>query len=1158
MAADSNAGGPPAAEPNVLDRSEALPTNGTENEARRITVEHGDAGEASRPPRCIAGVGASAGGLDALEQFFANVPLATGMAFVVVQHLAPDFKSLMDEILSRHTQLPIHSVEDGMLVERDAIYLIPPRKNMIISSGRLLLTEQEEDKSLHLPIDLFFRSLADELGPQAAGVIMSGTGSDGSRGLKAIREAGGFTLVQDPETAKFDGMPRAAIATRAVMRLAAPATLPHELLHLANGEEATNALGGPDGAPSALRLLFELLRLRYGIDFQHYKASTVDRRIERRITMARCKDLDDYVHYLHATPMEVNSLYQDLLIGVTKFNRDPEAFRILENEALPTLFETATAENRGLRIWVPGCATGEEPFSLAIALRETAERIGFENEIKVFATDVHQESLDSAGQGLYGADQLTEIPASHRERYFTQDNDRFRIASEIRKMVIFAPQNVIGDPPFTRIDLLSCRNMLIYFDPAVQRKVISLFHFALRPKGVLFLGPSETVGDLTDDFESINSEWRLFRKCRDTPVDVGRLAMTPRPAMNKNSARFVDPRVRLRTTSPAVQTDSSIAWAYEALLSQKVHAGFLVDAERELLHIFGEANQYLQTPVGRLTSNLLKMVMPELASAISAAMHRATRDQTPVVYNAVHVSSPDGGDPIALSVRVDPLEHKRTENWFFFVGLSKIDTPDVEPTSMTSLPLGTDDMPGQRIMDLESELQFTREHLQATNEELETSNEELQATNEELVAANEELQSTNEELQSSNEELQSTNEELHSVNEELHTVNAEHQRKLHEMVRLNADMENLLNSTQIGTIFLDSQLQIRKFTPAIATAINLLPRDISRPLAHISDRLINLGEETLAALAAMCLRDQTTVEREVEAVGNVWLHLRILPYIDETGGVSGVVMTFHDITNRKHVEARLRESALRLEQSNRDLQDFAYVASHDLQAPLRRIAQVVDWMDEDGHVGETPEAKEQFELLQLSSSRMQSLINDLLEYSRVQTRGSGFEPFDSSEALRDATDLLSTEIREVDAHITQGLLPTVHGDRSQVVQIFHHLIGNAIRFRGEEPARIRVTAVQHGLMWRFSVKDNGIGLDAGLADEVFTIFRKVDPTGERAGNGLGLAICKRVTERHGGRIWIESDGTGGTEGTEVFFTMPVTQVDRSEWPTPITETLSVE
>ncbi|XXT20984.1 chemotaxis protein CheB [Sorangium sp. So ce429] len=837
----------------------------------------------------VVGIGASAGGLEALEHFFDNIPKESGMAFVVVQHLSPDFRSLMDEILGRRTELPIHLVENGMLVEPDHVYLIPPKKEMIISGGRLLLSERDRDQELTLPIDVFFRSLAQDCGPRAVAVVLSGGGSDGSRGIRAVHEAGGLVVVQDVDSAQFDGMPKTARDAGVADCVMPPQDMPRVLLeHVrSEGRRPEREAAGVDQAMTAV---YRMLEEQFGIDFTHYKPSTVTRRIERRIQLAHTDDIDQYVKRLKSESRELDVLYRDLLIGVTRFFRNEEAFGILEQEVLPELLREGPRD-APFRVWVAGCATGEEVYSLAILLHELTSRSG-NRPFKIFATDVHHGSLELATRGIYEEEAVVNVSPERLERHFIRRGRSYQIVPDLRQAVVFAHHNVIKDAPFTRVDFISCRNMLIYLQPAAQQKVLSLFHFALNRGGVVLLGPSETPGHLAHDFEVVNKQWRIYRKYSER-----RMQVDPRfqPASPKSQSA---PRSGI-TAPVARHPVSHLLGTYDALLDEFMPPSLLVNDAGELVHAFGGASRFLKVKDGRQGLNAFEMLDCDLKMMLTAGLQRALKEPSAIVFKGVQA---EGG---VYKVTIRRVESRRGTLPHVLITFDAIEGAP-QRAAMPEKEINLDDVSREQLSALEAELGYTKQSLQATTEQLEASNEELQAANEELLASNEELQSTNEELQ--------------SVNEELYSVNAEYQRKIADLTELGNDMENLLSSTDIGTIFLDKELKIRKFTPQIAESFNLLLQDVGRPIETFTYAVDHpeLTEDLRRVLAT-----GERVERELRDRHNRSFFLRILPYRAK-GTVAGVVLTLIDVSGLKAAEDALFHERYLLNSLLRSVPDAIY------------------------------------------------------------------------------------------------------------------------------------------------------------------------------------------------------------------------------------------
>jgi two-component system CheB/CheR fusion protein len=879
-----------------------LKLRSTAKEARTVDSQARDSIDAAATTEGrIVGIGASAGGLESLENLFSSLPDDTGLAFVVVQHLSPDFRSLMDELIARHSKMPVALVHDGMPVKANHIYLMPPRKEMIIRDRHLWLTDKEPH-TFSLPIDAFFRSLAQDVGPQAVAIVLSGSGSDGSRGIVDVERAGGVVLAETPASAKFDGMPLAAAATGLVDHALTPQDLARHLCGMAPLETVTESqLLSED--PSMDQVL-RLLRDNFGIDFSLYKMTTVSRRIQRRVELLRLPDLPAYVDQLLVEPDELHKLYQDLLIGVTQFFRDPQAFESIERDVIPKLLEQCKPEQE-LRLWVAGCATGEEAYTLAMLLYEAFERANRAMRVKILATDVHQRSLDYASAGVYGEEQLSRVSAQRLERFFAKRSSGYQVSPELRSLIVFARHNVTKDPPFTKMHFISCRNMLIYLQAHAQRTVLSLFHFGLVPGGTLFLGASETPGALSDEFAVFDEHWKIYRKRRDvhllSQVRLPVLRTTPqRPTL----AQLDLPR------SPNV--DPLILDTYDQLLDTFMPAGLLMDEQGTLIDTFAGAEKLLRFRPRRPGNNALELLGDELRAVIAGAMQRAIKERRPVSYSNVRVPS-DSGE-LRCIVTVQGLVHPRTSAHNLLVTFREMSTedqnktPDVEATQ--HVPLSAESR--QRMASLEGELQYTRETLQSTIEELETSNEEMQATNEELVA--------------SNEELQSTNEELHSVNEELYTVNAEYQQKISELKELNSDMAHLIEGTDVGTVFLDRELRIRRFTARIANVFRFQHHDIGRRIGDFSHNIerTQLMEDIEAALVR-----GTVIEDEVRDSAGTPYFLRILPYrvsqrMNGNGNghahaeapIDGVVLTLTEMTALDKARTRVEQLSAIVEWSD--------------------------------------------------------------------------------------------------------------------------------------------------------------------------------------------------------------------------------------------------
>jgi len=837
----------------------------------------------------IVGIGASAGGLAAFEAFFSGMPADAdpGMAFVLVQHLAPDHKSILTELIRRYTRMQVSEVEDGMAVQINCAYIIPPNRDMAFLNGTLQLLEPAAPRGQRLPIDFFFRSLAQDQHERAIGVVLSGTGSDGTLGVRAIKGEGGMVMAQNPESTEYDGMPRSAIATGLVDYELPPAEMPAQLIAY-----TTHAFGKPPRSPvptpkseNALKKIFVLLRAQSGHDFSNYKPSTIQRRIERRMAVQQIDSMDGYVKFIQQTPQEVEALFRDMLIGVTNFFRDPDAFKALEEQIIPKLFAGKSADAT-LRVWAPGCSTGEEAYSLAILLVERQEVLKRSFKVQVFATDIDSHALATARAGIYPAAIAADLTPERLARFFEAEpgGGTYRIHRGIRDLLVFSEQSLIKDPPFSKLDLISCRNLMIYLNSDLQKKLILFFHYALNPGGYLFLGTSETVGEFGDLFATLERKQKIYQRKEDLlgARRVGRFL----PPMTAIDAAL--PREAGKTAAGKKLPLRELT--EQALLQQVVQAGALVNAGGDIFYLHGRTGMYLEPAPGVSgTSNILKMAREGLRRDLTMALHKAMATGETVCCLALRVKTNGDFTTVKLIVRpVAVAPSASPDPPLYLVILEQVPEPvtRVQPDKPSSAdPVGAD--ADARIADLMRELQAKEEYLQATNEELEASNEELKSSSEEMQSVNEELQSTNEELETSKEELQ-------SVNEELSTVNAELQTKVADLSRANNDMNNLLAGTGIATVFVDHRLRILRFTPVATKIINLIQSDIGRPVGHIVSNLPGYG--TLTADIKAVLDTLVPKELDVQTVEGRWYTMRIQPYRTLDNVIEGAVLTFVDIT----------------------------------------------------------------------------------------------------------------------------------------------------------------------------------------------------------------------------------------------------------------------
>ncbi len=837
---------------------------------------------ADTAPSLYVAIGASAGGLEAIEAFFTGMVPDSGLAFIVIQHLSPDYKSLMKEILSKKTAMKVHRVDDGMVIKPNNVYLIPPKKNLTIFHGKLFLNEQAQIKGIiNLPIDVFLRSLAEDQGEKAVAVILSGSGSDGMRGVRTVKEFGGMVMVQKEDTAKFDSMPRAAISTGLADFILPPDEMPGRLLSYAKHPYVakTERIEGAVSDEDALTRIFAILRDKFKVDFTYYKPSTVNRRIERRMSINRVDEMRDYLHYLQSYPGEAVTLFRELLIGVTRFFRDREVFQALGEKWLKGVL--TRNKNQEIRFWTAGCSTGEEAYTLAILVKECMLRNGLARDIKIFATDIDRDAIHYAATGIYPESIAADVPSELLSKYFHRSSDSFQIARNIREMVVFAQHNLIKDPPFTKIDLISCRNLLIYLQPVLQRKIFEFFNFSLNLEGLLLLGTSESIGDMGDYFEALDQKSKIYQ----SKGRIKRLGDDLPPAVDR---RPLDHGWRIGIRREHRGVEERILERFLEALEDDLPLSVVVNEQMEVLHIIGETEGFFKVPSGKLSMDISKMAARELAIPLSTGIQKVFRKNEPMRFSNIRLRQ--GNSFKTVDLRIKPLPRKKGQEILAGVFLSETRKAEIEAPQ----PGQTYDLSHeaeQRITDLEQELQFTRENLQATVEELETANEELQATNEELLASNEELQSTNEELQ--------------STNEELYSVNSEYQSKIMELSELHNDLDNLLSASQIGKLLMDENMEIRRFSPKVTEIFKLLDTDVGRPLTHITHHLTNIDP---IQLVKNVQKTNVPAEHEVQTSQGRWFLMRVLPYAVGPRVFSGTLVSFVDITNIKQTEEALQAS----------------------------------------------------------------------------------------------------------------------------------------------------------------------------------------------------------------------------------------------------------
>ncbi|MCL4767068.1 MAG: PAS domain-containing protein [Hyphomicrobiaceae bacterium] len=832
----------------------------------------------------VIGIGASAGGIEALKGFFHSMPGDSGGAIVVVLHLDPTHESKMAELLAGFTSMPVAQVEDGMRIEANHVYVIAPNNYLRVRDNALHLSEPKQPRGQRYPVDEFFKSLASQLGARAIAIVLSGTGTNGTEGLKEVRAQGGLILVQAPDTAKFDGMPRSAISAGLADHVLAPEQMPERILaFLHHGYVAVpdKVEGGSHQGAATLDNVLDIVHARSGSDFRSYKRSTIGRRVHRRLGLRSIGTLGGYIEELRANPDEVAALVDDMMISVTGFFRDADAWKALADKAIDPLIAEAGAS---LRIWVPGCATGEEAYSMAMLATTRAEAAGKQLDLRIFATDSREDNLRRAREGVYPAASMADIPPELRRRFFREQEESCQVIPELRDTVMFARQNLLTDPPFSRMDLVSCRNLLIYLEPAAQQRVLALCHFGLREGGYLFLGNAETVGRNAELFEPVSKKWRIYRRLGPTRHDIVNFPVLRGPAQ-ATGAQEAPP------TAPAPPV-AAAEMARRALLERYAPTSVLIDDQSRVLYFHGETGDYLKQPTGEPTRDLISMARDGLGLKMRAAIREAAQSHRPVKINARIRRGETNADIVADIV---PLPASSQFGDCMLVSFEP--APAATPAVKDHL---TSPEPSSDERALQEELKAARDELHSTIEQMETANEELKASNEEVTSMNEELQSANEELETSKEELQ-------SFNEELNTVNSQLQHKNKELEDLTNDLSNLLSGTQIASLFLDTSFRIKWFSPATGDLFDLATTDIGRPIIHFARKF---ADEDLLPDAEKVLKKLVSTEAEVRSTAGRWYLRRALPYRTLDNRIDGVVVTFTDITERKQAADAVDEARI--------------------------------------------------------------------------------------------------------------------------------------------------------------------------------------------------------------------------------------------------------
>jgi len=1076
----------------------------------------------------VIAIGASAGGLEAISAFFDYTPL-DGVSYILIQHLSPDFKSQMARILAPHSKLQVVEVKDKMDIEANKVYLIPNTKYMVVKNGTLVLSEKKDKQAPHLTIDHFFISLAEERRNKAIGVVLSGTGSDGSKGIKAIKRSGGIAIVQDPDTASFNGMPLAAIATGCADRVLSPQAMPQviedyvkdgvlELLsddknHEIKEDELADDKNDEIKEAELVGIL-SLIKGSLPLDFTDYKHPTLFRRIRKRMGQHNFSQVNKYYVFLKNNPQEIKLLADDFLISVTSFFRDPEAFKLIEKEVIPNIMGHK-GQGDILKIWIAGCATGEEAYTIAILVKEYLNKIQKDLEVKIFATDISKAALDIASKGIY-TDKVRETMSQERlDLFFVREGTSYKVKYEIRKMLIFAQHDLVKNPPYCDIDLISCRNLLIYMNPDLQKKVLSMMHFGLKKDGYLFLGPTENAAVLNEDFTEISNKWNILKSNKS-----GR---------SLKFETFLSPVIeRIKTTTMEAGTKagipkSKLVVADEINLAIMEESGYCVctDENLQVIRSFGDPSPYIKSEV--FNFNLTSLLPDNISIAFKAAAHKALKLNQKIVLKNIRFGGTDANKIHEADLVIKPffMDKSAGQSLLILFKESKSKTTGINIISDAEL----DKLTKAHLVDLETELEEAKHQLEVANELIASSNENIQSFNEELLSANEEMQSANE-------ELQSINEELHSVNEELQTVNKEHQQANEELTELNDDLNNYFRSNLNGQLFVDRDLLLKNYSPGAVKHINIRESDIGRPLSNITT---NIKFETLLNDIKQVMQDGQTITREAEALDGKVYQVMTIPYVRKNSkNADGAIISFYDITDLKKLFKELDFSNKSLLRINDDLNNFVYGASHDLNAPILNIEMVLGILNKKMDMKD-PDIVTLSGMMNHAISNFKAVITDLGKVGQIEAEmqeESNSENF--SELFNEIKGLISEKIKHAQANFkTEFKVQEVRFQKKYLRSIILNLITNAIKFCSpDRQPEIMIKTEMADNFILLTVKDNGIGIDQDRLDFIFRMYQRVSKDIE--GQGIGLYLVKKIVDAAGGKIEVESEvGKGST--FKVFF-----------------------
>jgi two-component system CheB/CheR fusion protein len=1063
----------------------------------------------------IIAIGASAGGLEAISAFFDYTPLDS-VSYILIQHLSADFKSQMVQILAQHSKLQVVEAIENVDIKSNTVYLIPSAKFMSVKKGRLILSDKKDQPRPHMTIDYFFSALAKERGNKAIGVILSGTGDDGSNGIEAIKQAGGIVLVQDPVTASFKGMPEAAIATGCADRILSPEAMPQVIDDYVKDGILELLTDQPPEQISEQELgqILALIKGNLPLDFTDYKRPTIIRRIKRRMVSHNLSKVDKYYQLLQGNAAEVTLLANDFLISVTSFFRDPEAFKIIEATVIPAIVKNNNTEV--LKIWVAGCATGEEAYSMAILIKEYLNHHPKNIEVKIFASDISKAALDTASRGVYPESIIKMVSKERLQQFFTKEGPGYKVKHEIRKMLIFAQHDLTKNPPYCNIDLISCRNLLIYLNVVLQQKVFTMLHFGLKEGGYLFLGPSESASIIKDGFKEVSGKWNILKSNK-----TGRaIRFDAFSSHNIGEFKTTTIKVSKKQIAPVSKTELTDQMN-AALLRESAYNGVCINENLLVVQSFGSTKAYLKSI--NFNHNLNDLLPAHICIVFKAAAHKALKLNERVVLDQLNLEGPGTAKSKLINIVLIPFMMAGSDEKLLLVLFTEIQTKITE----------------KNVVHVEDINEVTREHVISLEQEIaqlkhtvDLAHERIASSNENMQSFNEELQSANEEMQSANEEMQSTNEELQSVNEELQTVNKDHQLSIDELTDLNDDLNNYFRSNTNGQLFVDRDLLLKRYSPGAVKHINIREGDIGRPLSNITT---NIKFETLIADVKKVIHDEEPIIREAEATDGKIYQVMTMPYLKKhSKKADGAIISFYDISELKKLLQELDISNKSLDISNRslddsnksllrinaDLNNFVFGASHDLNAPIMNIEMLLEILN-DKLDTQDPEVIQLSGMMNKAVTNFKAIISDLANVGYLESEETN-EDLESFSAIFDEIkEILSEKIK-----ISKAVFHTsfrkkgVRFAKKNLRSVMLNLVTNALKY--SSPDRLPTIGIKTEKKDGFivlTITDNGIGMSKDDIDQVFKKYKRISTDTE--GTGIGLYLIRKIVNASGGKIEVE-------------------------------------